>query len=62
MARHISQTCPDKKQIGQNIPNGGHNVVEDFLGNQIFANHRNVDPTADLWQLEIRCPGLRRLD
>lgn len=66
MAPHIGQTCPDRKNLGQNILNGLHHVIEDLVGNQIFASHQNVDPTAALWQPEIGrtqwLPGLGPLN
>ena len=30
MAPHIGQTCPDRKNLGQNILNGLHHVIEDL--------------------------------
>jgi hypothetical protein len=52
--------------LGQNILNGLHHVIEDLVGNQIFASHQNVDPTAALWQPEIGrtqwLPGLGPLN
>ena len=50
----------------QNILNGLHHVIENLVGNQIFASHQNVDPTAALWQPEIGrtqwLPGLGPLN
>ena len=66
MAPRIGQTCPDRKNLGQNIVNGHRHLIEDLVGNQILASHQKLDPTAALWQPEIYgtqwLPGLASLN